>query len=164
MPPPTALCVAELSAAGFKPKVVMADPDLAPAMGYFGKFPVVASFYWENVEGIRDMAEFFGDEGEFRNAQEIARKRGISHIIVRSGPLFANYVFYLLHGFYDTEKAKTNLAALLTQGTGLGLPAWIRMDEELTLIGKSPYVYRGEVIDQYLNVYRVLLDDQPPQP
>ena len=156
--------VAELSAAGFKPKVVMADPDLAPAMGYFGKFPVVASFYWENVEGIRDMAEFFGDEGEFRNAQEIARKRGISHIIVRSGPLFANYVFYLLHGFYDTEKAKTNLAALLTQGTGLGLPAWIRLDEELTLIGKSPYVYRGEVIDQYLNVYRVLLDDQPPQP
>lgn len=156
--------VTELSTAGFKPKAVMADPDLAPAMGYFGKFSVVASFYWENVDGIRDMAEFFGDEGEFMNAQRIARKRGISHIIVRTGPLFANYIFYLRHGFYDTARAKNNLAALLTQGTGLGLPAWIQMDEELTLIGKSPYVYRGEVIDQYLNVYRVRLDEQPPTP
>ena len=138
-----------------KPAAVMADPNLAPALYYFAKIPSVASFYWENRDGVRDAGVFFADTGDLQEAAKIAHRRAITHIIVPSGPLFPNYFEFVKHGHYDTDRAKTTLAAKLTEGSALSLPGWIEVDEELDRLGKAPFVYKRETVEQYLNVYKV---------
>jgi hypothetical protein len=143
-----------LAASPDKPTLIMADPNLAPAIAYFARIPVVVSFYWENLDGVRDAAIFFSDSGE-ADAVEVAKRRKISHVVVPSGEIFPNYFDFMKHGHYDTERAKGTLAHRLTEGSALSLPNWLEVDEELDRIGKAPYVYRGEPLEQYLNVYRV---------
>jgi len=155
--------VASLASLPEKPAAVMADPNLAPALYYFAKIPSVVSFYWENKDGVRDASVFFADTGDLQEASEIARHRGITHVIVPSGPLFPNYFDFVKHGHYDTERAKTTLAAKLTEGSALSLPDWIEVDEDLDRLGKAPFVYRRETIEQYLNVYRVVLPVDCPE-
>lgn len=142
-----------LAAAAHPPTIIMGDPSIAPAIAYFARIPVVASFYWENVDGDADAAEFFADS-ERQDSARIAAKRKLSHVIVPSGPLFPNYFDYIKHGNYDTERAKSTLASKLTEGSALSLPPWLEVDEELDPIGKAPYSFKGEVLEQYLNVYR----------
>ena len=137
-----------------RPTAIMADPSLAPAIAYFARIPVVGSFYWENVEGVEDSAAFFGALDP-QDAAAIAAKRKISHVIVPSGPLFPNYFDFVKHGHYDTARAKKTLASMLTEGSALSLPAWLEVDDEIDKAGKAPFVYQGEVLEQYLNVYRV---------
>jgi hypothetical protein len=156
---------ASLASLAEKPGAVMADPNLAPALYYFAKIPSVVSFYWENRDGVRDAGIFFADTADWKEAEQVAQTRGITHIIVPSGPLFPNYFDFVKHGHYDTERAKTTLAAKLTEGSALSLPDWIDVDEKLDRLGKAPFVYKGEPIEQYLNVYRVLrTDDNSEQP
>jgi hypothetical protein len=137
-----------------RPTAIMADPSLAPAIAYFARIPVVGSFYWENVAGVEDSAAFFGALDP-QDAAAIASKRKISHVIVPSGPLFPNYFDFVQHGHYDTARAKRTLASTLTEGSPLSLPAWLEIDDEIDKAGKAPFVYEGEVLEQYLNVYRV---------
>jgi hypothetical protein len=140
-----------------RPTAIMADPSLAPAIAYFARIPVVGSFYWENVEGVEDSAAFFGALDP-QDAAAIASKRKISHVIVPSGPLFPNYFDFVKHGHYDTARAKRTLASTLTEGSALSLPAWLEIDDEIDKAGKAPFVYQGEVLEQYLNVYKVNAD------
>jgi hypothetical protein len=137
-----------------RPAVVLADPDLAPALQYFAKVPVVVSFYWENVEGARDAMRFFADTGE-EDALEVAKRRGITHVIVPSGSIFPNYFDFMKHGHYNTARASTTLAAKLTRSSDLPPPRWLETDYQLDRLGKMPFTYKGETIEQYLNIYRV---------
>jgi len=158
---------ASLASLPEKPAAVMADPNLAPALYYFAKIPSVASFYWENRDGVRDAGVFFADTGDLQEAAEVARRRGITHVIVPSGALFPNYFDFVKHGHYDTDRAKTTLAAKLTEGSALSLPDWIEVDEDLDRLGKAPFVYKREPIEQYLNVYRIVPlggDSKKPDP
>jgi len=77
---------------------------------------------------------------------------------VPSGPLFPNYFDFVKHGHYDTARAKRTLASTLTEGSALSLPAWLEIDDEIDKAGKAPFVYQGEVLEQYLNVYKVNAD------
>lgn len=149
-----------LAAAKGRPSVLLVDPSIAPAIAYFARIPVVVSFYWENLDGVRDATLFFADHGE-SEALGVARKRKLSHVVVPSGPLLSNYFDFIKHGHYDTERAKTTLASKLTEGSALSLPPWLEVDPELDRIGKTPYVYRGEVLEQYLNAYRVEPEKAP---
>lgn len=149
-----------LATARARPSAVLADPSIAPAIAYFARIPVVVSFYWENLDGVRDATLFFADR-DGTEALRIARKRKFSHIIVPSGPLLPNYFDFITHGHYDTERAKTTLASKLTEGSALSLPPWLEVDPELDRISKTPYVYRGEVLEQYLNAYRVEPEKAP---
>jgi hypothetical protein len=137
------------------PQAVMADPNLAPALYYFARIPSVASFYWENLQGVRDAAAFFADEADGLSALEVTRRRGITHVIVPSGSLFPNYFDFVKHGYFDTNRARRTLAGTLTQGSILSLPSWLETDDRLDQLGKMPFSYKGETIEQYLNVYRV---------
>jgi hypothetical protein len=139
-----------------KPAAVMADPNLAPALYYFARIPSVASFYWENRNGVRDAGIFFADSGDLKEASKIAQQRGVTHIIVPSGPIFPNYFDFVKHGHYDKDRAKTTLAAKLTEGSALSLPDWIEVDDKLDGLGKAPFSYKGETLEQYLNVYKVV--------
>jgi hypothetical protein len=143
-----------LAAEKNKPGLVLADPDLAPSLQYFAKIPVVVSFYWENVEGARDAAKFFADTGE-EDALEVAKRRGITHVIVPSGSIFPNYFDFMKHGHYNTARASTTLAAKLTRSSDLPPPRWLETDYQLDRLGKMPFTYKGETIEQYLNIYRV---------
>jgi len=139
-----------------KPGIVMADPNLAPALLYFARIPTVISFYWENLDGVRDATKFFADTGDLVSAKEVATTRRLTHVIVPSGFLFANYFDYIKSGHYDTERAGQSLAARLGEGSPLALPDWLQVDEELDRLGKMPFTYNGQTIEQYLNVYRVV--------
>jgi hypothetical protein len=143
-----------LAAEKDRPALALADPDLAPALQYFAKVPVVVSFYWENVEGARDAIRFFADTGE-EDALEVAKRRGITHVIVPSGPIFPNYFDFMKHGSYDTSRASTTIAARLTGSSDQPPPRWLETDYQLDRLGKMPFTYKGETIEQYLNIYRV---------
>jgi len=142
--------------ASLKPTAVLADPDLAPALHYFAKVPTVVSFYWENIDGARDFARFLADsDGD--EAKKIAENRNLSHVIVPSGYLLSNYVYYMINGAYDRQKARENLAASLSGDGNMPKPSWIEADYELDRIGKIPFTYRGETLEQFLNVYTINL-------
>lgn len=144
-----------LTAREDRPTAVLADPNLVPSLWYFARVPGMVSFYWENLEGLHDAVEVFaGDDPE--KAREVLQRRGISHIIVPSGPLLPNYFDFMRHGHYNTTRAADTLAATLTEGSPLSLPPWLETDDALDRIGKTPFVYRGETIEQYLNIYRVV--------
>ncbi len=136
------------------PMVVMGDPDLAPSLQYFARVPSVVSFYWENTAGARDAALFFADTDGVE-AHEIALRRGVTHVIVPGGTLFANYMFYIKHGRFDESAASETLAAKLCRGA-METPEWLQLDARLDSVGKEPMSYKGEKIDQYLSVYRVV--------
>lgn len=144
-----------LAATPHRPTAILADPSMAPSLVYFTRIPVLASFYWENVAGDADASEFFADT-EGGRAAEIAMARGLSHVIVPSGAIFPNYFDFIKHGHYDTERAKGNLAWKLCQGSALSLPPWLQQDSELDAIGKTSYVFRGKVLEQYLNIYHIV--------
>ncbi len=56
--------------------------EMAPAAYYFGIGTGVGSLYWENLDGLRATAEFFGDRLPGARTYEIARARGITHILL----------------------------------------------------------------------------------
>jgi hypothetical protein len=138
-----------------RPTVVLADPDLAPALQYFAKVPVVVSFYWENVEGARDAMRFFADTGE-DDALEVAKRRGITHVIVPSGSnlpeLFRLHEAWALRhrpSLHHARRASSRAPATSRRRAGS------RPTTTLDRLGKMPFTYKGETIEQYLNIYRV---------
>jgi hypothetical protein len=140
-----------------RPTAVLADPDLAPSLQYFARIPAVSSFYWENLDGARAMTDFLADsQGDI--ALQIAKDRGLSHVIVPSGHLLSNYVFFIQNGHYDRQKASKNLGAALANSGTMPIPGWLATDFEIERIGKLPFKVGGETIEQYLNVYRINLD------
>jgi hypothetical protein len=145
-----------LAEAPNRPTAILSDPNLAPAIEYFAHIPTVMSFYWENVEGARDATEFLADTAG-TTAREIARRRKLSHVIVPSGYLLTNYVFFIKNGHYDQEKSTQNLCARLAGDGTMPLPDWMTVDYELDQLAKTPYSYRGETWEQYLNVYKINL-------
>ncbi len=70
------------------PLRVMCGAGETPALHFFGDGRGVSSLYWENGEGLRDEAEFFADFGD-ETAREIARKRGLTHVVVQATPALA---------------------------------------------------------------------------
>ncbi|MDX6766823.1 MAG: hypothetical protein SFU85_08525 [Candidatus Methylacidiphilales bacterium] len=54
---------------------------LAPALRYYADFPVVASLYWENTEGMRFTAAVLSAAKDER-AKALLEERGITHVAV----------------------------------------------------------------------------------
>jgi hypothetical protein len=128
---------------------VMGEPGLAPAFFYFGGIPSVASFYWENREGVRDAAEFF-DATDAAVSRRIAEGRGITHIVLPLGGGSAKF-FHAVHEGDGRVSDPASLASRLERGDAL--PAWLSRDHSFDGMDRS--VFGSWQLKHALGVWRV---------
>jgi hypothetical protein len=103
---------------------IMSNSSFSPYLAYYGVGRGVGSLYWENHDGIRDWAGFFADLGE-ENAKEIARRRGLTHIILKvSTDGMARRSTWALYGTTSDEVTKKTFAYRLISNHKL-LPSWL---------------------------------------
>jgi len=140
-----------------KPMRVICDPDIAPALYYFGGIPAVTSYYWENVTGLHDATAFFTDRGD-GTALRIAKERGLTQVIVPAGGRLPVLFESIETGSMSATDTQPSLAARLSSNPG-ELPRWITLDEGLTRIGQREFnlrTARGVVSGQSrVTVYRL---------
>ena len=140
-----------LKASPDRPEAVIADPGLAPSLGYFGGIPCLTSFYWENLDGLHDAMRFFTTKDP-AEAQAIAIRTGATHVIVPPGGMLPNYFYYVAYGHYDPADADHTFLARLLAGKS---PLWIQPDTVLNFITSATYTYRGSPIEQRLETFRI---------
>ncbi len=117
--------------------IFMTEPDAAAALYYHARIPTIASYYWENDDGLRAWCAFFGDEtGE--DAARIAARRGITHAMVSRGTAHAMTVQWVARGVEDRASAARMVAARLV-GSGPPIPDWLAPNPGLTAIGMGKY-------------------------
>ena len=120
------------------PLRLMATPELAPAIWYFGVGDTVGSLYWENPAGLAATAAFFGDPLPGEQARAIARERGITHVLISAGAFDALMFQDLATGRPSEREAAATVggAAALS---GARLPAWLQAESNLTAWASQTY-------------------------
>jgi hypothetical protein len=113
------------------------EPDLSPALYYFGGIRSVTSYYWENVEGLHSATEFFDDLGDAA-AHRVARERGLTHVLVSADPEVPVMFSYIKTGKSSTQATRPTLLERLRRG-GIGIPSWMELDPDLTRIGQQHF-------------------------
>ncbi|HRJ72107.1 MAG TPA: hypothetical protein PLS03_07765 [Terrimicrobiaceae bacterium] len=124
---------------------VMSGPGQTPALHFFGGVPGTGALYWENIDGVRDAAEFFSDPGDDR-AREIARKRGITHVVIEQSPSMAIQACGIFFGREDTKDIEASLAWRLSSPLGT-IPDWLE---------PVPYYGSPMAANFQMRIYRVL--------
>lgn len=122
-----------------KPIRVICEPDEAPALYYFGHIQTVCSLYWENLQGLHDATAFFTDHGD-TVARQIAKERGLTHVIVSLSENLPAQFNYIKTGDMSRADAQPTLLARLSPKRH-ELPAWIELDQDLTQIGKREFSF-----------------------
>jgi len=117
-----ALVMGAASDHGPRPFSVMTGLGEGSRIHFFGPARASGSLYWDNLDGVRDMVDFFADYGE-EEALRIARNREIEYIIVT--PDTVSMVQMLKYGNNDLEGTKKTLAYRLMI-SGSNVPAWCR--------------------------------------
>jgi hypothetical protein len=127
---------------------VICEPDLAPALYYFGGIRGVSSLYWENLEGLHDEAAFLADRGD-ATARQIAKRRGLTYLIFSHSQAVPAGFNYIKTGSMRPIDAEGTL--LVRLNSGVGVPSWITIDHDLTRIGRREFVFKdshGTIIMQ----------------
>jgi len=125
---------------------VMSGPSETPSLHHFGNLRGTGALYWENVQGVRDTADFFSDYGE-EEARRIATERGIHFVIAQQSPDLAEYMHWCKFGNKDPELLEKTLAWRLG-ALGSDIPEWLE---------PVPH-YASPVARQYgLRIFRVRL-------
>jgi hypothetical protein len=146
------LALAFRAEAGFGARV-MAGLDLAPALHYFGEAAAVASYYWENADGLHAATRFFADSTG-PEARQVSRERGLTHVIVQEGNSLENYFYFIASGKLDQAAARSMFAARLV-GSEFALPDWLQTTPTLRNIGYQVYTYRGMPFEDRWRIYRI---------
>ena len=124
-----------------RPVRVMGSPNLAARLAYGGSVPVVSSYYWENLDGLRATASFFGTEND-AEALAIARERGLTHAILPPTFAAARFFHYLQTGVRSEEGAQRSLGGRMLARPE-ALPDWIRRDVALERALQPGYLLDG---------------------
>ncbi len=66
---------------GGRPMTIMTGLGEGSRIHFFGQTRAPGSLYWENLDGVRDMVDFFADSGE-KEAIRVARDRNIDYVVV----------------------------------------------------------------------------------
>jgi hypothetical protein len=134
-------------------KRVLADPNIVPALHYFGESAGVASFYWENINGLHDATRFLADsDGEV--ARQVASERGLTHVMVQEGNRLQNYFYFIATGKIDEGASRQIFAARLV-GSEFQLPPWLQTDPGLQQIGLQLYTYCEMRFEERWRIYRI---------
>ncbi len=137
----------------------LCEPDLAGPLYYYGGIPSVTSFYWENLDGLRAAAAFMADrDSAAETARRVAVERGLTHYMTPISPEIAIIFNYIATGTLSKEAARDSFAAGLL-GSGRPVPEWTDLDNELTAIGRSEYVFHSALgpvkVHTSLGIYRI---------
>ncbi len=124
-----------------RPVRAMGSPNLAARLAYYGSIPVVSSYYWENLDGLRATASFFGTEND-AEALAIARERGLTHAILPPTFAAARFFHYLQTGVRSEEGAQRSLGGRMLARPE-ALPDWIRRDVALERALQPGYLLDG---------------------
>lgn len=108
--------------------IVASGPTVTTSLIHHGGLDGVGTLYWENIEGLKAMADLFGAPSEGR-ALELIEQRGITHIVVFSWDPFVEEYARLARGLRAHEPVPADafglqlvLGFLETQS----LPRWLR--------------------------------------
>ena len=102
------------------------EPNAMPMLADVAGVPGVASFYWENLEGLRAATLFMTDPGD-AEARRIARERGLTHILIHETPEPAKFHQHVRFGDSDLSQARESLAGRLSRRLP---PPWLPLHEE----------------------------------
>ncbi len=118
----------------------MLPVELAPAAYYFGAGSAVGSLYWENAEGLRATAEFFGDPLPGARTYAIAGERALTHVVVDAerGEGDAYSYYHLLTARDDYPGVADTVGYALAMDARLDSD-WLHLDERLTALAAQPY-------------------------
>ena len=129
------------------PVVVLASPNASLALGYFGRFQTLGTFYWENSDGLKTAAELYSAPTELAFAQ-IIRRLGITHIVTITQENYVLSYAQLLHPERDTD------AHLATYGFRLFgrniIPIWLE-----PVLYRTPRNLPGKLAGLEATIYKV---------
>lgn len=123
-------------------RVVASDPSLTPALAYGARIPGLASFYWENIDGLEAATEFFTDSGDLARARQLARERGLTHLLVSGPDKMAHDYDFILHGFYNEPAITRSLGGHLRDRPDAP-PSWILPTPEFEWLPSVSFTFRG---------------------
>ena len=132
---------------------VMGGPHMAARLHYYGGIPNVASYYWENLDGLKAASDFFGGADD-EEALRIVRARGITHVVLPYSAPLVGMFHYVKTGKPSEEGARASLGGRLLERPET-LPAWLRRDRALERALQPGYRFHGEPIFGTLLVYVV---------
>ena len=144
--------------------------EMAPAAYYFGVGDAIGSLYWENLAGLAATAEFLGNPLPGLRAREIARDRGLTHVILNEGMDDAFMFYNLLDGKTDRSGLLTTVGGALAEPGGLRAPDWLRPDYRLALVASQSYSIYLPAIARWvpfgipIRIYAVQPTATPPPP
>ena len=115
-----------------------------PMLYYFSGIPSVASFYWENAAGWRAEAALLADTSPQADAaRKIAQERGLTHIVSVIQSSCPAIYYFIASGHHDPVFAALHtLDGWLTYSPFTNRPSWTAIDEPLSQIGQSGYVFK----------------------
>ena len=106
------------------PLRVMSAPTEAPSLHYFGGAQGTGSLYWENIPGVHDSADFFGDYGE-DEALEIVRRRSINFVVIQEDAGAAMEACWIKHESKEEKDVMKTLAFRLSAPGLHKIPKWL---------------------------------------
>lgn len=107
---------------GSRPMTVVTGLGEGSRIHFFGRTRAPGSLYWENLDGVRDMVDFFADYGE-EEALRIARNRRIDYVVVTAD--IVSMAQMLKYGNNDPDGVRKTLAYRLIRPEN-GIPTWVR--------------------------------------
>jgi len=136
----------------------MCEPDLAGPLYYFGNIPSVSSFYWENMNGLRDSIMFFSGRHD-SSAKIVTEKRGLSHVLLPNGTELADIFFYMREGHFDPAQSSETFIGQLLQGD---VPFWLKLDQDLTRSGHTRYHFGPGIVNSTMTVLKIVPERLTP--
>ncbi len=103
--------------------VLLASPDASTAIGYYGRFQTIGTFYWENRAGLRAATETFSAVNDAEAARLILQ-RGITHIAMVSNYNFLPEYFHALRPDAPVDAVRTTFGWRLLFDDHQ--PVWLR--------------------------------------
>ena len=142
--------------------------EMAPAAYYFGVGDAIGSLYWENLAGLTATAAFLGDPLPGLHAREIARERGLTHVLLNEGMDDAFMFYCLLDGKTDRTGLLNTVGGALSDSGGIRAPDWLRRDYHLSLVASQSYSIYTPAIARWvpfnipIRIYAVQPAANPP--
>lgn len=102
---------------------LLSTPTASMAIGYFGRFRTIASFYWENMAGVEAAAEILSSATD-EQARALIQARGITHIVMSSTDNFLPELFELASSGSRAKELKQTFGYRLLDLHNT--PSWLR--------------------------------------
>jgi hypothetical protein len=131
---------------------LLANPDASTAIGYYGGYATLGTFYWENRDGLAAAAEMLSAPTDAA-ARGLLRRRGVTHVVLGSYNDFLIPYLEMAHpGATPADLPGTFGFRLLVENR---VPRWLR---------PVPFALRpGSASDLVVRIFQVVPDQTERQ-